>query len=410
MSPTVEAHRTLVEHLPLVTYMVRLEPPTQAVFVSPQIEPVFGFTTEDFGTPDFWERRMAPQDLPGFLAAFDELRQSHGQKAVEYRVTTGEGREVWVRDVGLVNRGDDGELYVHGYLTDVTREKELERDLWRAQRLESVGRLAGGVAQDFNNLLTAIRGYAQLLLAQVEPGGVEHHHALEIDQAADRAAALTAQLLAFGRRQVLQARPAELNRLVENLEGVLSRLVGDDVELVFELDHGVDPVRIDPGQIEQVLVNLVVNAAEVTPAGGRVVVRTANAGAVPLDDLPPGRYVVLSVEDSGSGIEESALEHLFDPFFTTKAVGGGVGLGLATAYGIAKQSGGTISVTTAAGVRSTFAVYLPQASPSASDGEKATGTGASIVVVESDPAVRDVLFEVLSDARYRALTTATPAH
>jgi CheY-like chemotaxis protein len=157
-----------------------------------------------------------------------------------------------------------------------------------------------------------------------------------------------------------------------------------------------------------VLVNLVVNAAEVTPPGGRVVVRTANSEAASLDDLPPGRYVVLSVEDSGPGIEETALEHLFEPFFTTKDVGGGVGLGLATAYGIAKQSGGTISVTTAAGVGSTFAVHLPEASTPTSSGETAAGTGETIVVVESDPAVRDVLFEVLSDAGYRIITTATP--
>ena len=648
MSPTVAAHRALVEHLPLVTYMVRLEAPSRAVFVSPQIEPVFGFTTEGFEAADFWERRIAPQDLPRFLTAFGELRESHGQMSVEYRVTSGAGREVWVRDVGIVHRAEDGEFYVHGYLTDVTREKELEReqeqyrrlieqlplvtyvntlvpdvkarstyvspqieelfgypvelwldnaelwdrtvhpddfelvtrgeqlardrgepfeleyriiradgtvrwvldqmhtlydaqgkplfeqgflvdvtdrkesanlfqavfdgafeamiisnnegtyidvnpaacelvgytrdellgrkvgvlsgttgtveqawhsllkdgavkgqyeftrpdgvecevefsaranalpgkhvivlrdvterrqlerDLWRAQRLESVGRLAGGVAQDFNNLLTAIRGYAQLLIAQVEPGSVQHHHAAEIDHAADRAAALTAQLLAFGRRQVLQARPAELNRLVENLEGVLSRLVGDEVELEFELNPGVNPVRVDPGQIEQVLVNLVVNAADVTPPGGRIVVRTAMSDATPLDDLPDGRYAVLSVQDSGPGIDESALEHLFEPFFTTKDVGGGVGLGLATAYGIAKQSGGTISVTTAAGLGSTFAVFLPEANAAKADDEPAAGAGETIVVVESDPAVRDVLFEVLSDAGYRAITTATP--
>jgi two-component system, cell cycle sensor histidine kinase and response regulator CckA len=648
MSPTGVAHRALVEHLPLVTYMVRLEAPSRAVFVSPQIEPVFGFTTEDFESADFWERRMAPQDLPRFLSAFDELRHSHGQMFVEYRVTTGDGREAWVRDVGIVHRAEDGEFYVHGYLTDVTREKELEReqeqyrrlieqlplvtyvntlvpdvkarstyvspqieelfgypvelwidnaelwdrivypddfelvtsgeqlardrgepfeleyrivradgtvrwvldqmhtvydaqgkplfeqgflvdvterkesanlfqavfdgafeamiisndegtyvdvnpaaceligrtrdellgrqlgalsglaepiehawrsllvdgfikgqfeltrpdgivrevefsaranalpgkhiavlrdvterrqlerDLWRAQRLESVGRLAGGVAQDFNNLLTAIRGYAQLLIAQVEPGSVEHHHAGEIDHAADRAAALTAQLLAFGRRQVLQARPAELNRLVENLEGVLSRLVGDKVVLEFELNPGINAVRVDPGQIEQVLVNLVVNAADVTPPGGRIVVRTATSGATALDDLPEGRYAVLSVQDSGPGIDDSALEHLFEPFFTTKDVGGGVGLGLATAYGIAKQSGGTISVTTAAGAGSTFAVFLPEASAARADDEAAAGAGETIVVVESDPAVRDVLFEVLSDAGYRVITTSTP--
>jgi two-component system, cell cycle sensor histidine kinase and response regulator CckA len=648
MSPTVEAHRGLVEHLPLVTYMVRLDAPSRAVFVSPQIEPVFGFSMEDFEAADFWERRMAPEDLPRFLSVFDELRESHGQMSVEYRVTTRGGREVWVRDVGIVHRAEDGEFYVHGYLTDVTHEKELEReqeqyrrlieqlplvtyvntlvpdlrarstyvspqieelfgypaelwldnselwerviypedfehvtsgeqlardrrepfeleyrivradgtihwvldqmrtvyddrgkplfeqgfllditerkesanlfqavfdgayeamiisndegtyvdvnpaacelvgytrdellgqkvgvlsrttdtveqawrallkdgavkgqyeftrpdgiecevefsaranalpgkhvivlrdvterkqlerDLWRAQRLESVGRLAGGVAQDFNNLLTAIRGYAQLLLAQVEPGSVEHHHAIEIDHAADRAAALTAQLLAFGRRQVLQARPAELNRLVENLEGVLFRLVGDEVVLDFELNPGVNPVRVDPGQIEQVLVNLVVNAADATPAGGRIVVRTATSDAASLDDVPDGRYAVLSVEDSGPGIEESALEHLFEPFFTTKDVGGGLGLGLATAYGIAKQSGGTISVTTAAGAGSTFAVFLPEASAAGADDVPDAGAGETIVVVESDPAVRDVLFEVLSDAGYRAVTSATP--
>ena len=185
---------------------------------------------------------------------------------------------------------------------------------------------------------------------------------MEIDQAADRAAALTAQLLAFGRRQVLQARPAELNRLVENLEGVLSRLAGDDVELVFELDHGVDPVRIDPGQIEQVLVNLVVNAAEVTPAGGRVVVAPQMPEPFRSTICRPVATSSSPSRTPGPASRKATLEHLFEPFFTTKDVGGGVGLGLATAYGIAKQSGGTISVTTAAGVGSTFAVYLPEAS------------------------------------------------
>src|SRR6195256_3610360 len=135
MSPTLVAHRALVEHLPLVTYMVRLEEPSRAVFVSPQIEPVFGFTMDDFEAADFWERRMAPQDLPRFLSAFDELRASHGQMSVEYRVATRAGRVVWVRDVGIVDRADDGEFYVHGYLTDVTREKELEREQEQYRRL-----------------------------------------------------------------------------------------------------------------------------------------------------------------------------------------------------------------------------------------------------------------------------------
>jgi two-component system, cell cycle sensor histidine kinase and response regulator CckA len=265
------------------------------------------------------------------------------------------------------------------------------------------------VAHDFNNLLTSIRGYAQLLLARVGPGSVEHRHAEEIDRAADRAAALTAQLLAFGRRQVLQARPTELNRLVENLDTMLSGLAGDDLQLAFDLDPSVHAVRVDPAQIEQLLVNLVANAADATPAGGRVVIRTANANVVDLDDLPEGRYAVLSVEDCGAGIDESALEHLFEPFFTTKDVGRGVGLGLATAYGIAKQSGGTIDVATTPGVGSAFTVYLPVASAPRPAAELSAATGGeTIVVVESDPAVRDVLFEVLSEAGYRAITAPTP--
>jgi PAS domain S-box-containing protein len=292
-------------------------------------------------------------------------------------------------------------------LRDVTTRRQLERELWRAQRLESVGRLAGGIAQDFNNLLTAIRGYAQLTLAHVAPGTVEHHHAGEIDRAADRAAALTAQLLAFGRRQMLEPRPVELNRLVESLTPMLTGLTGNEIGLVLEPGPGVRAVRADPAQLEQVLVNLVVNAADVTPPGGRVVIRTVNAEAEGVEELADGRYVVLSVEDAGPGIEESMVEHLFEPFFTTKGVGSGPGLGLATAYGIAKQSGGTILVTTKPGAGATFSVYLPEAS-TGPDETPDGAAGETILVVEGDPAVRDVVFELLTDSGYRVLTTQTP--
>jgi hypothetical protein len=196
--------------------------------------------------------------------------------------------------------------------------------------------------------------------------------------------------------------------LVENVDGMLTRLIGNGVELALDLDPSAYPVLVDPGQIEQVIVNLVVNAADATPPGGRIVVRTGNAHEVSLDDLPPGRYATLSVEDSGSGIDESAIEHLFEPFFTTKDVGRGVGLGLATAYGIAKQSGGTIAVTSAAGAGSTFTLYLPEALMSRLGGEPAAGAGETVLVIESDPAVRDVLFEVLSESGYRAVTASTP--
>ena len=363
------------------------------VDVNPAACEVFGRTRDELigmrvgtisGTPEqagaAWRSLLEEGAVRG---PYDVIRPDGTVRETELsaRANVLPGRHIWV-------------------LRDVTERKQLERDLWRAQRLESVGRLAGGVAHDFNNLLTAIRGYAQLLLDRAAAGSVEQHHIQEIDRAADRAAGLTAQLLAFGRRQLLQARPTELNRLVERLEDMLSRLVGDGVELRFELDPAVRPVRVDPAQIEQVLVSLVMNAADVTPVGGQVIVRTANAGAERADDLADGRYGVLSVEDSGPGVDSSVLEHLFEPFVTTKDVGQGVGLGLATAYGIAKQSGGTISVATAPGAGSTFAVFLP---------ESFAGVGETIVVIESDPAVRDVVFEVLSEAGYRTVTTATPA-
>jgi PAS domain S-box-containing protein len=251
-------------------------------------------------------------------------------------------------------------------LRDVTERKALERELWRAQKLESVGRLAGGVAQDFNNMLTAIRGYAQLLVARSAAGTPEHHDAAQIDLAAGRAADLTAQLLALGRRQTLQSQIVDLNGLVEELGEMAGRIVGDDVEVVYDLDPAVCRVRVDPAQIQQVLLNLMANAADATGGRGSIVVRTANADVArePRDgraDVEEGSYAVVSVEDFGAGIEERTLEHLFEPFFTTKDVGRGAGLGLAASYGIAKQSGGTIVVDSELGHGSIFSVYLPEA-------------------------------------------------
>ena len=291
-------------------------------------------------------------------------------------------------------------------LRDVTERKHLERELWRAQRLESVGRLAGGVAQDFNNLLTAIRGYSQLLQSRVSPDSVEHHHAVEIDRAADRAAALTAQLLALGRRQMLKARPLDLNRYLESRHDMLVELVGPGAELVLERDPALHAVRADPSQIEQVLVNIVTNAVEAVGADGRIVVQTYNVELSGDDDLPEGRYAVLSVTDNGHGIDTATIEHVFEPFFTTKDIGEGSGLGLASAYGIVKQSGGTMRVSSVPGSGATFSVILPEAGASV-DQPAAPGKGETVLVVERDPAVRDVVFEVLTDARYRVVTAPT---
>jgi PAS domain S-box-containing protein len=254
-------------------------------------------------------------------------------------------------------------------LRDVTERTRLERGLREAQKLESIGTLAAGIAHDFNNMLTAIGGYSQLLLARFAPGTIERNHAEEIERAADRAAKLTAQLLAFGGRQVLQPRALDLNALVGDLSLLLSRIVGPEVVLGVEPEGELRTVSADPKQMEQVIWNLVVNAADAMPAGGRVALRTRNvdvdhddaSNGAPALELAGGRYVELSISDSGSGMDAETLEHVFEPFFTTKAVGLGEGLGLSTAYGIVKQSGGTIVAESAAGSGATFRIYLPAA-------------------------------------------------
>ncbi|MES1248488.1 MAG: PAS domain-containing protein, partial [Actinomycetota bacterium] len=261
-------------------------------------------------------------------------------------------------------------------LRDITVRRELEAEAWRAQKLETVARLAGGVAHDFNNLLTAIRGYAQLLTGRADEGSVEHHHASEIDRAAARAAELTAQLLALGRRQTLRSRPLDLNRQLEDEAAALRALLGPSTELVLELDPVLDPVRVDWQLLLQAVTNIVANAAEATAAGGRIVVRTRNESLRGHDGLADGPYVVLSVQDDGCGIDSSQLEHVFEPFFTTKEVGDGTGgLGLASAYGTVTQSGGTITVESEAGAGATFAIHLPSAAPA---------EGETILVVDRD--------------------------
>lgn len=289
-------------------------------------------------------------------------------------------------------------------LRDVTERRQLEQELWRSQKLESVGRLAGGVAQDFNNLLTAIRGYAQLLQSRTAPGSVEHDHAREIDVVAVRAAALTAQLLALGRRQMLQVTPVDLNRKVELMRDNLPELVGKGIDLIFELDPALCAVHVDRGLVSQAIRNLIVNAAEAMPDGGALVVRTTVEDVSGRDDLADGRYAVLSVEDHGPGIEPAFFDHVFEPFFTTKGPGEGAGLGLASAYGTIRQSGGTITVESTLGAGTTFSIYLPEAE--AGD-TVAGGGGETLLIVEGDPAVRDVLFGVLTDSGYRVIPART---
>jgi signal transduction histidine kinase len=239
-----------------------------------------------------------------------------------------------------------------------------EEELRQVHKMEAVGRLAGGIAHDFNNVLTAIFGYVDLLLDQIEDDDPRRRDVLEIRRSAERAAALTRQLLAFSRKQVMQLRVLDLHEVVLSLEKLLARLVGEDITLTIATAGELWPVKADPGQIEQVLMNLTANARDAMPEGGVLDVRTANEVVEYSDPdgrpgLPPGRYVTLTVTDTGHGMPESVRRHIFEPFFTTKDQGKGTGLGLATVYGIVKQSGGSIYVDSSSGRGSRFVVYLP---------------------------------------------------
>ena len=297
-------------------------------------------------------------------------------------------------------------------LRDVTEHRRLEDDLRQAQKMESVGKLAGGIAHDFNNLLTAIIGYAALAEAEQKPGTPTHEWIQQIRRSGEQAAALTSQLLAFGRRQVLRPTDVDLNAVVDDIQKMLRRLIGERIELVVDLEPGLAPVRADRSQVEQVIVNLVVNARDAMPRGGRVTIRTLN--------VPPGAYAALKVEDTGEGIAPAVLQRIFEPFFTTKPLGRGTGLGLATVYGVVKQSGGDIQVQSTPARGTEFTVLLPAAASFAEPGDTATTngaapvrvpatTGAAVLIVEDDPGVRAFTAQVLRDAGSVVFEAGNPA-
>jgi two-component system, cell cycle sensor histidine kinase and response regulator CckA len=300
---------------------------------------------------------------------------------------------------------------------DITRKSQLETQLRHAQRMEAVGRLAGGIAHDFNNLLTAIKGHADLLRNEV--GNHLRADIDEIGQAADRAASLTHQLLAYSRQQVLQLQVLDLNSVVTDMQKLLVRLIGEDIVLITVLEPGVPAIEADRTQLEQVLMNLVLNARDAMPEGGKLRVRTAQAvlTEVDADRFPfvlPGRYVLLTVTDDGIGMDADTQARIYDPFFTTKDQGKGSGLGLATAYGIVKQMGGYIWCESEPGIGTTFRVYLPPArlgsEPAATDSRPGRVTISSgnetILVVEDEPSVRSLVRRVLVKCGYHVLDAA----
>jgi PAS domain S-box-containing protein len=327
-------------------------------------------------------------------------------------------RQVRQPDDELVRMVEDIALKI-GQFGDRARTEgvlqETEAQLRQAQKMEAVGRLAGGMAHDFNNLLTVIRGYSELLLGRLGPADAMRKDVEEVKKAADRASGLTRQLLAFSRRQFVASKVLDLNALVANMDGMLRRLIGEDIiELSTELDSSAGAIKADPGQVEQVIMNLVVNARDAMPNGGRLTIETRNVTIeeeVRLDavGVAPGSYVLLAVRDNGQGMDAETRSHLFEPFFTTKEKGKGTGLGLSTVYGIVKQSGGSITVESAPGRGTTFRIYFPRVEQEVSALGGAVDAAGSIrgretiLLVEDEPAVRGLVHETLRLHGYTVL-------
>lgn len=394
------------------------------VLVNKAVADLYGTTVEELVGRTDADFNASGAEVEHFLRDDQEVIATRQPKFIaEEPVTDARSGEVnWFQTIKVPLVSADGQhCQVLGVSTNVTERKHAaealnhsEQQLRQAQKMEAIGQLAGGVAHDFNNLLTVITGFSQLLQMQLEPGDPRSGYVEQIAQATDHAAALTQQLLAFSRRQVLRLEVMDLNVVVSESEKMLCRLIGEDIELTTVLRPGLGQVQVDRGQIQQVILNLAVNARDAMPEGGKLTLETAH---VELDatyaqqhpGMQPGRYVMLAVSDTGCGMDAEVQSHLFEPFFTTKEVGKGTGLGLSTVYGIVKQSGGHIWVYSEPGGGTTFKVYLPRLDSAVELREDAPAPAApltgteTILVVEDEDQVRSLVRQVLQASGYTVL-------
>jgi len=378
----------------------------------------YGYSREEFLLMTIKDIRP-PEDIPAVLKAARQISPGFNYSG-QWRHCKRDGSviNVEVTNYSVVIKGKDLRLVQAIDLTQQKRAEEAlyesEEKLRQSQKMESIGRLAGGIAHDFNNLLTAIIGYSELSLAELREGDPLRNNILEVSRAGERAAALTHQLLAFSRRQVLQPRVIDLNSVVFDMNRMLRRLLGEDIVLITQLDSSLGKVKADPGQIEQVIVNLAVNARDAMLQGGKLTVETANIELSEQDvqnnpNQKPGPYVIIAVSDNGTGIDETIIEKIFEPFFTTKEMGKGTGLGLSTVYGIVTQSEGHIQVQSELNKGTTFKIYLPrvdgEVEPAAEIVEAQSqyrGT-ETILLVEDDEIVRRMAQMILERNGYRVL-------
>jgi PAS domain S-box-containing protein len=376
----------------------------------------------------------SPEELTGASALMFRSERKEDLAVYGEMASAAEAGEVWGGEVAAKRR--DGELCVLGQtitpvqdaagevshyvavMRDISKQKRLEQQLRQAQKMEAIGRLSGGVAHDFNNILNVIIGFGELLLKKLPPDEGLRRYGREILKAGERAARLTRQLLAFSRQQILQPRVVDLNAIISDMQRMLARLIGEDIEVVTTLEPALGQVEVDPGQVEQVVMNLVVNARDAMPRGGTLEIETTNVDVTEADarrfDYPvtPGAYVRLRLSDTGTGMDEATLAHVFEPFFTTKPVDSGTGLGLATVYGIVKQSKGYVWVESQEGVGTSFSVLLPRVTSPAkaaavADHAEVDPMGReTVLLVEDDPAARELWRETLELLGYRVVVSS----
>ncbi len=406
-------HRTIVEHSNDMIWTVDAE--GRFMFVNRRAEEIGGYKIQDLlGKP--FAFIINQEDVGRLSGLLKKVMNGEPQQfEVEIRKHDGGTRSLSVNSAPIYSQGKTIGAVCFG--RDITKHKQLEDQLRQSQKMEAVGRLAGGIAHDFNNLLTVITGYGEFLLTRMDIHDPLRRHVEEIEKAGNKAASLTRQLLAFSRRQVLQPKTLDLNSTVIDMNKLLQRLIGEDIRLRTLLDPHLGLVKADPGQLEQVILNLAVNARDAMPEGGALTIETTNVllnaeFAHEHSDIPPGPYVMIGVSDTGCGMNTDIQSHLFEPFFTTKEQGKGTGLGLSTVFGIVKQSLGTISFKSQVGIGTTFRIYLPRVDEKAESGvnlddrSDLSRGSETILIAEDEDSVRTLIEEILQTHGYNVLSAA----
>ena len=407
-----ELFRTLATVAPVGIY--RTDSEGRCLYVNERWCEITGLTQQR-AIGNSWEEAVHPEDRRRVQAEWEQSLTRDVPFRSEYRIQRPDGAVSSVLTQGVAEKYDDGKepCYV-GTITDITERKNLEEQLHQSQKMEAIGRLAGGVAHDFNNLLMVIKGYSELPLSKMNREDPLRKNLEEIQRAADRAASLTQQLLSFSREAVLERRVLDLNPIVMDVERMLGRLIGEDIDLMTVPAVKLGKVKANPGKLEQILLNLAVNARDAMPRGGKLTIETANVDLGEIyvrqhTGVPPGSYVMLAVSDTGNGMDAETQSRIFEPFFTTKDRGKGTGLGLSTVYGIVKQSGGYVWVYSEPGRGSTFKIYLPRVeeiaeSPAAGAVPVGLAGGTeTVLIVEDEAPVRRLARDFLELNGYRVL-------